>query len=213
MEIVANTMVSMHYTLTDDNGKVIDTSAGKSPLDFIQGQGMIVPGLDKAMLGHQKGDKFKVDVIPSEGYGEYNEELVRSLPRKAFQNEEISVGMVFYADTPNGPLPLTVSKVEGEEITVNMNHQLAGKTLHFEIEVVETRPVSEEEIEAAKHSCGDDCCCGNEDGGDDGECCGKHKDGNGDGECCGKHKDGNGGGECCGKHKNSSDDDSCCCKN
>ena len=193
MPIAANTTVAIHYTLTDDDGKVIDSSAGKDPLNYIQGQGMIVVGLEKAMLGKEVGDKFNVDVIPSEGYGEYNEELVRPIPKSAFQAEKIEPGMTFYANTPAGPIPLTVSRVEDENVIIDMNHELAGKTLHFAIEVVSAEPLSAEELKAMEehaHHC----------------CCGKHEDG--EGECCGKHEHGDG--ECCGKHKH--EDGECCCK-
>lgn len=193
MPIAANTKVAIHYTLTDDDGKVIDSSAGKDPLNYIQGQGMIVVGLEKAMLGKEVGDKFNVDVIPSEGYGEYNEELVRPIPKSAFQAEKIEPGMTFYANTPAGPIPLTVSRVEDENVIIDMNHELAGKTLHFAIEVVSAEPLSAEELKAMEehaHHC----------------CCGKHEDG--EGECCGKHEHGDG--ECCGKHKH--EDGECCCK-
>ena len=173
MPIAANTKVAIHYTLTDDDGKVIDSSAGKDPLNYIQGQGMIVVGLEKAMLGKEVGDKFNVDVIPSEGYGEYNEELVRPIPKSAFQAEKIEPGMTFYANTPAGPIPLTVSCVEDENVIIDMNHELAGKTLHFAIEVVSAEPLSAEELKAMEehaHHC----------------CCGKHK--HEDGECCCKDK-------------------------
>ena len=193
MPIAANTKVAIHYTLTDDDGKVIDSSAGKDPLNYIQGQGMIVVGLEKAMLGKEVGDKLNVDVIPSEGYGEYNEELVRPIPKTAIQAEKIEPGMTFYANTPAGPIPLTVSRVEDENVIIDMNHELAGKTLHFAIEVVSAEPLSAEELKAMEehaHHC----------------CCGKHEDG--EGECCGKHEHGDG--ECCGKHKH--EDGECCCK-
>ena len=193
MPIAANAKVAIHYTLTDDDGKVIDSSAGKDPLNYIQGQGMIVVKQKKAMLGKEVGDKFNVDVIPSEGYGEYNEELVRPIPKSAFQAEKIEPGMTFYANTPAGPIPLTVSRVEDENVIIDMNHELAGKTLHFAIEVVSAEPLSAEELKAMEehaHHC----------------CCGKHEDG--EGECCGKHEHGDG--ECCGKHKH--EDGECCCK-
>lgn len=173
MAIADNTKVAIHYTLKDDAGNIIDSSAGKEPLNYIQGRGMIVRGLEKALDGKKVGDKFQLDVAPAEGYGEYNSELVRTIPKSAFQADEIKPGMVFYAQTPAGTIPLSVKKVEEENVTVDMNHELAGKTLHFEIEVMKADPMTEEEIrqleEESEH-----------------HCCGKH----GDGECCGKHEDG-----------------------
>ena len=204
MPIAENTKVAIHYTLTDDNGNVIDSSIGKEPLNYIQGRGMIVVGLEKAMYGKEVGEKFNVDVIPSEGYGEYNPELVRPIPKSAFQADSIEPGMTFYANTPNGPLPLTVSRVEGDNVIIDMNHELAGKTLHFAIEVVKADPMSAEELQELEQH--EHHCCGKHKHGD-GECCGKHK--HGDGECCGKHEHGDG--ECCGKHEHG--DGECCCKN
>ena len=77
MKIADKTVVQMHYTLTSDEGKVIDSSEGREPLQYIQGAHMIVVGLEKAMVGHEVGDKFDVKVIPAEGYGEYDERMTR----------------------------------------------------------------------------------------------------------------------------------------
>lgn len=194
MAIADNTKVAIHYTLKDDAGNIIDSSTGKEPLSYIQGRGMIVRGLEKALADKKVGDKFSIDVAPGEGYGEYNSELVRTIPKSAFQADEIKPGMVFYAQTPAGTIPLSVKKVEEENVTVDMNHELAGKTLHFEIEVMKAEPMTEEEIKQLEE---EHHCCGKH---GDGECCGKHEDGehhcchgegrDGDGECCGKHEDG-----------------------
>ncbi len=214
MSIADNTKVAIHYTLKDDAGNIIDSSVGKDPLNYVQGQGMIVQGLEKAMSGKKVGDKFSVDVSPAEGYGEYNPELVRSIPKNAFQAEEVKPGMVFYANTPAGAIPLTVAKVEEETVTVDMNHELAGKTLHFEIEVMKAEPMTEEEIQSlnAQH---EHHCCHGEGHDEDGEhhCCGKHKHGD-DGEhhCChGEGHDEDGEHHCCGKHEHSEDGEHHCC--
>jgi len=195
MKIAHNTMVSMHYTLTSDEGTVIDSSEGRAPLDYVQGQGMIVPGLEKAMIGHDVGDKFKVQVSPAEGYGERDEAMMREFPLNVFQTEgKVEAGMTFYAETPNGPVGLNVVKVDGDKVTVDLNHQLAGKNLNFEVEVVEVRTVSEEELEQMQHHCGcgcgddkdDECGCG---GGDECKC---HDENHEKKENC----DGNGGCGC-----------------
>lgn len=187
MKIENNTMVSMHYTLTSDEGETIDTSAGREPLDYIQGQGMIVPGLEKEMEGRAIGDKFTVKVAPAEGYGELNEALIQEVPLDAFQGtDQVEVGMTFYAHTPNGNLPLTVKKVTDTHATVDANHALAGKNLNFEIEVIGVRPVSEEEIQQILAPHGH--CCGGED-----HECGCHDEGekencDGEGGCgCKNH--------------------------
>ncbi|MDR1759582.1 MAG: peptidylprolyl isomerase [Fibrobacter sp.] len=178
MKIAKNTLVSMNYTLTSDEGEVIDSSTGREPLEYIQGQGMIVPGLEKEMEGHSVGDKFKVKVSPAEGYGEINEALLQEVPLNAFQGaEKVEAGMMFYAQTPGGQIPLTVRKVTDTHATVDANHALAGKNLNFEIEVVGIKPLTDEEIDAMLNS----HCCGGE-----GHDCSCHEDGE---ECCGGHDD------------------------
>lgn len=192
MKIADKTVVQMHYTLTSDEGKVIDSSAGREPLQYIQGAHMIVVGLEKAMAGHDVGDKFDVKVFPSEGYGIYDEKLTQEVPLNVFQGvEKLEVGMQFYAQTPAGPMPIRIKSVGEKTAVIDANHELAGKNLNFAIEVVSVREATEDEMKPFEHH----CCCGK----GDGECgCGGH----GDGECgCGGegHKencDGKGGCGC-----------------
>jgi FKBP-type peptidyl-prolyl cis-trans isomerase SlyD len=147
MQIAERTVASFHYTLTDDNGKVIDSSAGAEPLAYLHGVGGIVPGLEKAMEGRQVGDKFDVVVSPEEGYGTPNAMLVQEVPQEAFQGvDDIQPGMAFQAQTPQGAISVTVTKVENGMVTVDGNHPLAGQNLHFAIEVVEVREASVEEV-------------------------------------------------------------------
>jgi len=147
MQIAARTVASFHYTLTDDAGQVIDSSSGREPLAYMHGQGQIVPGLEKAMEGHQVGDKFNVDVAPAEGYGEHQPELMQEVPRSAFQGvDNIQPGMQFQGQGPQGVFSVTVTKVDGDTVHIDGNHPLAGKTLHFAIEVAEVRQASEEEL-------------------------------------------------------------------
>lgn len=193
MQITHQTVVQMHYTLKDDNGNTIDSSVGKEPLEYIQGLGMIVPGLEKAMVGKSVGDKFEVVVLPAEGYGEYNKGLVSEIPKTAFQGDDVQVGMTFYAQTPNGILPIRILEVKEDKVTVDANHELAGKNLNFAIEVVSVRQATEKELESLQHH---HCHCHDHE--DEHECCG----GKGHGE----------GHECCGG-KNQDKDHECCCKN
>lgn len=147
MQIAERTVASFHYTLTDEAGRVIDSSSGHGPLTYLHGAGNIVPGLEKAMLGRSVGDAFDVVVAPEEGYGEPNEMLVQVVPRAAFQGvDELAVGMEFQAHTPQGPMSVAIAKIEGDEITVDGNHPLAGRTLHFAIEVTDVREASLEEV-------------------------------------------------------------------
>jgi FKBP-type peptidyl-prolyl cis-trans isomerase SlyD len=147
MQIADNSVVSFHYTLTDDQGQVIDSSEGREPLTYMHGSGQIVPGLEKVMTGRAAGDQFKVDVTPEEGYGVHHPELAQELPREAFQGvEDIQPGMQFQGHGPQGVINVTVTKVDGDTVHIDGNHPLAGQTLHFDIEVTEVRAATAEEI-------------------------------------------------------------------
>jgi FKBP-type peptidyl-prolyl cis-trans isomerase SlyD len=148
MQVQNNSVVSIHYTLTDAQGAVLDSSIDHTPLAYIQGMGHIVPGLEKAMDGKKAGDKFKVSVPAEEGYGVRDEELIDRVPKEAFEGvPQVEPGMEFYADGPNGPVMITVKALDGDFVLVDGNHPLAGKELHFDIEVTEVREATAEESE------------------------------------------------------------------
>ena len=147
MQIGERTVATFHYTLTDAAGKVIDSSDGRAPLSYLHGAGNIVPGLEKQMSGKQQGDVFNVVVDPEEGYGMPNPAMVQVVPREALQGvETLEVGMEFQADTPQGPMSVAISKIDGDQVTVDGNHPLAGQPLHFAIEVTDVRDASLEEL-------------------------------------------------------------------
>ncbi|WP_227369793.1 FKBP-type peptidyl-prolyl cis-trans isomerase [Halomonas sp. M20] len=148
MQIAQNSVVAFHYTLTNDTGEVLDSSEGREPLTYLHGSGNIIPGLEKELEGHQDGDKLQVTVTPEEGYGENQPALVQEVPRDSFQGvESIEPGMQFQAQTQGGPLMVTVTKVEGDTVTVDGNHPLAGQKLNFDVEISEVRDATEEEVE------------------------------------------------------------------
>jgi FKBP-type peptidyl-prolyl cis-trans isomerase SlyD len=148
MQIADRCVASFNYTLTNDAGEVLDTSTGRAPLAYLHGAGNIVPGLEKAMEGKSAGDAFKVDVAPGEGYGERHDALIQVVPRDAFQGvDNIEPGMQFQAQSNQGVMSVTVTKVEDGQVTVDGNHPLAGETLHFDIEVTEVREATAEELE------------------------------------------------------------------
>ncbi len=148
MQIAQNSVVAFHYTLTNDTGEVLDSSEGREPLTYLHGAGNIIPGLEKELEGRQTGDSLNAVVAPGEGYGEQQEQLVQEVPRDAFQGVEgIEPGMQFQAQTQGGPLMVTVTKIEGDTVTVDGNHPLAGQTLNFAVEIASVREASEEEIE------------------------------------------------------------------
>ena len=148
MQIAERTVASFHYTLTNDAGDVLDSSQGREPLAYLHGAGNIVSGLEREMSGHVVGDKFSVDVAAVDGYGDYIEELVQVVPRKSFEGvENLAVGMQFQAQTGQGAIAVVITEIEGEEVTVDGNHPLAGETLHFAVEITEVRAATDEELQ------------------------------------------------------------------
>lgn len=149
MTIKDNSAVSFHYTLTDDDGQQLDSSVGKEPLAYLHGAGNIIPGLENALTGKAVGDAMTVAVSAAEGYGEVQKELIQDVPRSSFQGiDEIEIGMQFEAQTgQGGAVPVTVTAVTDEMITVDGNHPLAGKNLNFDVTIEAVRDATEEELE------------------------------------------------------------------
>ncbi len=147
MQIENNKVVSINYHLTNEDGETLDTSEGREPLLYIQGKNNIIPGLEEELGGKSTGDKLKVVVVPEKGYGNYEEGLLQVVPRESFQGvDNIEVGMQFQVNTPQGPQIIAVTKIEGDNITVDGNHPLAGQTLTFDVEVMNVREATEEEL-------------------------------------------------------------------
>jgi FKBP-type peptidyl-prolyl cis-trans isomerase SlyD len=148
MQIAQNSVAAFHYTLTDDEGQVVDSSEGRDPLTYIHGTGQIVPGLEKQMEGRAVGDNFTADVTPEEGYGVHRAELMQEVPREAFQGvDDIQPGMQFQGRGAQGEINVTVTKVEDGKVFIDGNHPLAGKALHFAVEVSDVREATAEELE------------------------------------------------------------------
>jgi FKBP-type peptidyl-prolyl cis-trans isomerase SlyD len=148
VEIAADTVVLIHYTLKDDSGKVLDSSAGGEPLAYIQGHGNLVPGLEKALEGKTDGNKVAVTLAPADGYGTRNAALVQRVPKRSLQGSgEIRKGMQFRAQTEEGLRLFTVTAMAGDMVTLDGNHPLADQTLHFDVEVVGVREATAEELE------------------------------------------------------------------
>ena len=148
MNISPNSVASIHYTLTDGQGKVIDTSEGQEPLAYLHGAGNIIPGLEKALLGKAVGDKFTVSIPAAEAYGVRDDSMVQQLPSNMFSGiDNIEVGMEFHAETEHGLQVVTVTNVEGDNVTIDGNHPLAGVDLIFDVEVADIRAASAEELE------------------------------------------------------------------
>lgn len=143
-----NTVVSMHYTLTNDQGKVIDSSEGEEPLTYLHGAGNIIPGLETALIGKVADDALQVTVAPEEGYGEVMQELIQTVDRAAFgEVKDLEAGMAFEAQGPDGQVQrVVITHITGDQVTVDGNHPLAGATLNFDVKIVSVRAATEEEI-------------------------------------------------------------------
>ena len=173
MKIADKLYVAIDYTLTLESGQEIDKSPEGRPLGFIAGTGQIIPGLEKALMGKAQGEKAKLVIEPEDAYGPVKQDLFQDIPKNQFPADvDIKPGMAFEAQGPHGPFMITVSKVnDNDTITVDLNHPMAGKQLHFDINVVEVRePTAEELAQAAALSSGCGCGCGPDTAGDPGAC-------------------------------------------
>lgn len=164
MKIQNEAYVTIDYTLTDDQGKVVDKSEQNDPLGFVWGRGQIIPGLEKAVEGMSKDETKQVVIAPEDGYGPVNEELFQEIPKENFPTaDNLEQGQQFQANTPHGPMRFVVHEVRDNDIVVNLNHPLAGQKLHFDVKIAEVRQATEEELAPPAHShCGDGSkgCCG-----------------------------------------------------
>ena len=148
MQISDNKVVSINYTLTNDKGEVLDSSSGKAPLAYLHGNKNIIAGLENALVGKEVGAKFNITIPPEEAYGVHNESLLQVIPKNVFQGiEKVEPGMQFQAKSDEGIQVVTVTKVDGDKITVDGNHALAGETLTFDVEVTEIREATDEELQ------------------------------------------------------------------
>ena len=148
MQIADECVVSFHYTLTNDAGEVLDSSRGSEPLVYLHGAQGIVVGLENAMTGKKAGEQFSVVVAPEEGYGRHSPMMVQVADRSMFPpNMEIAVGMQFRAENQMGPVQVRVVKVDGDQITLDGNHELADVALHFDVEITDVRKASLAELQ------------------------------------------------------------------
>lgn len=147
MKIAKETVVTMHYTLKNNDGVVMDSSQGREPLVYLHGVGALIPGLETELNNKQKGDKISAVVTPEHAYGEKRDDLLREVSKDGFQGEEeLEIGMQVQLDTDRGQTVALVSKIEGETVTLDLNHPLAGVTLYFDVEITDVRAASKDEI-------------------------------------------------------------------
>lgn len=151
MEIATGKVVLFNYTLTNKEGDILDTSVGVEPLHYIHGDGTLIKGLEMALGGRKKGDKFQIIIEPMDAYGDYNDDLVQDVPKSEFEPiENIAVGTDIEIDIASDDgvesIPAKVVNISTDTITLDMNHPLAGELLHFDIDIKDVRdPLPEEE--------------------------------------------------------------------
>ncbi|MBU2979092.1 peptidylprolyl isomerase [Alteromonas sp. C1M14] len=146
MTITSDSVVTLHYTVSSEDGTTLDSSEGKKPLVVLLGKRFLIEGLEEALVGKNKGDNFKIDVAPDKGYGERSDQLVQSVPKNMFDGMDVEVGMSFRASSEGGEQSVIVIDVSDDHVVVDGNHPLAGVPLTFEVEVVDCRDATEEEI-------------------------------------------------------------------
>lgn len=144
--ITKGKVISMNYTLTDTTGNVLDASQGQ-PLEYLQGHGNIIPGLERELEGLAAGEKKKVTVQPADGYGNHNPDLLFQIPLEQFGGQTPQSGMMVQLQSPDGQAMMaTIVKTEEGQVTLDANHPLAGQVLNFDIEIVSIRDASQEEL-------------------------------------------------------------------
>ncbi|HYW91107.1 MAG TPA: peptidylprolyl isomerase [Gammaproteobacteria bacterium] len=148
MQIAKDTVVTLDYTLTDDQGQTLDSSEGREPLAYLHGAGTLIPGLESALEGHAEGAQMNVTVPPEDAYGNHQDGLQAVVSGEQFEGApELEVGMQFQASTPDGTRVVTIVGIDGDDVTVDANHPLAGQTLNFDVTVREVRAATQEELE------------------------------------------------------------------
>lgn len=149
MTIEDKQVVSIHYTLTDDEGETLDTSSGRDPLTYLHGAQNIIPGLEEALTGKEVGDQVQVTIQPEDAYGKVDAGLVQTVPHEAFEGvDDVKPGMQFEARSPEGAAQIVMVKEVGDEgVVIDGNHPLAGQVLHFDVKIEDVREATDEEVE------------------------------------------------------------------
>ena len=147
MKIEKDRVVRFHYAVAEQGAEPVESSQGGEPLAILAGHGNIIPGLEKAMEGREAGEKFAVDVPAVEAYGEKRDGLTQRVPKKHFGDQRLEPGMQVVLNTNFGPRAVTIEKVGMSVVDVDLNHPMAGKDLHFDIDVVDVREATAEELE------------------------------------------------------------------
>lgn len=155
MKVADQVFVAIDYRLSVGDGEEVDRSTEGQPLCFVTGAGRIIPGLEKALMGMEAGDESQVALEPEDAYGPVQDDLFQNIPRSKFPAEaEIELGQTFQAQGPRGPAMITIAAINDDEtVTIDLNHPLAGKKLHFDVKVVEVREPKAEELQPMSGGC------------------------------------------------------------
>lgn len=203
MKISKDSVVVMHYAVSDSEGTLIDSSYDHKPMAIIQGSGYLIPGLEEALIDHQENDKFEVSVPCEQAYGQRHDDYVQSVPKELLQGvEDLAVGSQLRATTDDGEQTVIVIDITDDEVTVDGNHPLAGIDLRFDVEILEVREATADELAHGHiHSDGEGCCGGSHshehEHDEKGGCCGGGEHGHDHSD---KEKDGCCGGGGCSSH-------------
>ncbi len=147
MTIGNESVATLNYTLKNDKGELLDTSEGREPLVYLHGVGALIPGLEAELAGKSVNDKLQVVISPENAYGNRQEDLLRVVSKDGFQGEEELIeGMRVQLDTDQGPVIAVVTKIEDNDVTLDLNHPLADVTLHFDVEIIDVRAATTDEI-------------------------------------------------------------------
>ena len=159
MQITKNRVATLEYTVSSTDGRLLDSSANHGPMYYLHGSGMIIPGLADALEGRSAGETFNVTLPPDRAFGERDPEKIIPVDRKHFDGiDDLRVGMRFQAQLENGYRIVTVSAIEGDKVMIDANHPFAGRTVAFQVRIIEVRVAHEEEL-AHGHACYGDHSC------------------------------------------------------
>lgn len=149
MSVGMNKVITFNYILKDEEGTLLDSSSNKEPMAFLSGSKQIIPKLEEVLNGMIIGSKKSVKVSAADAYGEYSEDAIQKIKKDQFPEEaKIEVGMTYLANSPDGKqMPFLVSEINDQDITIDFNHPLAGKNLEFDVELLDVRDATPEEIQ------------------------------------------------------------------
>ena len=149
MQVADKLAVSIHYTLTNTAGEQLDSSRKDEPMVYLHGSGQIISGLEEALTDKKVGDKFNITIEPANAYGERNDTMLQEVSMSMFEGvDKVEEGMQFHADASNGVNVVTVTKIDGDKVTIDGNHPLAGEALTFDVDVVDIREATEDELKS-----------------------------------------------------------------